>query len=141
MGLGLASTQQAVQADKIQLAVFVPQHFSQRILPLNRALCLPRVQVKINKSRNGFYIGAAIGFFGYIIQATNGADPKQLGIVELLIDSFTLSLVSGCIFFLGVSALAGRGHTDNINSEKHDIEIRAKLNNEVVTHNTSKKLK
>jgi len=36
--LRLASTQQAVQADKIQLAVFVPQHFSQRILPLNRAL-------------------------------------------------------------------------------------------------------
>ena len=76
-----------------------------------------------------------------MIQATNGADPKQLGIVELLIDSFTFSLVSGCIFFLGVSALAGRGHADNINSEKRDIEIRAKLNNEVATHNTSKKLK
>jgi len=37
--LGLASTQQAVQADKIQLAELVPRHFSQRILPLNRALC------------------------------------------------------------------------------------------------------
>ena|GEM_PF-2439375 len=38
MGLGLASTQQAVQADKIQLAELVPRHNSQRILPLNRAL-------------------------------------------------------------------------------------------------------
>ncbi|MEI8640649.1 hypothetical protein P4S68_04170 [Pseudoalteromonas sp. Hal099] len=79
--------------------------------------------MKINKSRNGFYIGAAIGFFGYMIQATNGADPKQLGIVELLIDSFTFSLVSGCIFFLGVSALAGRGHADNINSENATLKL------------------
>jgi len=38
VGLGLASTQQAVQADKIQLAELVPRCFSQRILPLNRAL-------------------------------------------------------------------------------------------------------
>jgi len=45
--LRLASTQQAVQADKIQLAVFVPQHFSQRILPLNRALCALTKNFKI----------------------------------------------------------------------------------------------
>jgi len=36
--LRLVSTQQAVQADKIQLAELVPRHFSQLILPLNRAL-------------------------------------------------------------------------------------------------------
>jgi len=40
--LRLASTQQAVQADKIQLAELVPRHFSQLILPLNRALALLR---------------------------------------------------------------------------------------------------
>jgi len=40
VGSGLVSTQQAVQADKIQLAELVPRHFSQLILPLNRALCV-----------------------------------------------------------------------------------------------------
>jgi len=40
VGLGLASTQQAVQADKIKLAELVPRHYSQLILPLNRALAV-----------------------------------------------------------------------------------------------------
>jgi len=43
--LGLASTQQAVQADKIQLAELVPRHFSQLILPLNRALCAEFIKI------------------------------------------------------------------------------------------------
>jgi len=95
--------------------------------------------VKINKTRNGFYIGAAIGFLGYLIQATTGVTPKELDITELLFDSFIFSMVSGCIIFLGVSSLAGRGHADNINSQKRDSEIRERLNQEVATHNISDK--
>jgi len=43
--LRLASTQQAVQADKIKLAELVPRHFSQLILPLNRALCAEFIKI------------------------------------------------------------------------------------------------
>ena len=95
--------------------------------------------MKINKSRNGFYVGAAIGFLGYLIQATSGANPNELDISELLLDCFIFSILSGCLIFLGVSSLAGRGHADNINSQKRDNEIRERLNQEVATHNISDK--
>ena len=89
--------------------------------------------VKVGKRRNGFYIGAAVGFLGYLIQETTGANPNTIAISDLLFESFLFSIVSGILFLLGFSALAGRGSADNINSEKRDTEIRAKVNQEIAT--------
>ncbi|ASP49781.1 hypothetical protein B5D82_19590 [Cognaticolwellia beringensis] len=89
--------------------------------------------VNLGKRRNGFYIGAAVGFLGYLIQETTGSNPNALAITDLLFESFLFAIVSGVLFLLGFSALAGRGHADSINSQKYDDEISHKVNKEVAT--------
>ena len=62
MGLGLASTQQAVQADKIKLAELVPRHYSQLILPFNRTLYFKESPVRVEKSMEGWLFVLIIVF-------------------------------------------------------------------------------
>lgn len=85
------------------------------------------------KRRSGFYIGFAVGFMGYMVQKSSGKTIIDLSPTELLFESFVFALFSGGLLLLGVSALAGRGHADNVNSQKYDGEIRGKLNKEVAS--------
>ncbi len=85
------------------------------------------------KRRSGFYIGFAVGFMGNMVQKSSGNTIIDLSPTELLFESFVFVLFSGGLLLLGVSALAGRGNADNVNSQKYDGEIRVKLNKEVAS--------
>ncbi|AEE21869.1 hypothetical protein Glaag_0907 [Glaciecola sp. 4H-3-7+YE-5] len=85
------------------------------------------------KRRSGFYIGFAVGFMGNMVQKSSGNTIIDLSPTELLFESFVFALFSGGLLLLGVSALAGRGNADNVNSQKYDGEIRGKLNKEVAS--------
>ncbi|MGB0935921.1 MAG: hypothetical protein ACPGTQ_00615 [Colwellia sp.] len=87
----------------------------------------------MRKRRSGFYIGSAVAFLGYLLHETTGSNRNTVAISALLLDSSLFSIVSGFLFLLGFSALAGRSSADNINSEKRDVEVRNKVNQEVAT--------
>ena len=85
------------------------------------------------KRRTGFYIGYAVGFLSYLIQKSSENNVNDLSLTELLLESAVFAIFSGGLLLLGVSALAGRGHADNVNSQKYNGEIRGKLNKEIAS--------
>ncbi len=89
-----------------------------------------------NKS-NGFYLGVVIGFFGYLIQVTYSENVTTNNVIAVLFESFVFSLFSGALFWLGTSALSGRGHADIENAD--DEPVKRVQTNEKVVGNGSKK--
>ncbi|MDF3126295.1 hypothetical protein [Rheinheimera sp. 1928-s] len=68
--------------------------------------------MRFQRRRNGFYIGAFVGFFGRFINESRLSDPKDTSFVEILFDSALYSLACGILLFVGVVGLAGRAHSD-----------------------------
>lgn len=72
-----------------------------------------------SKTKNGFWLGAGVGFLGYLLQ--KASEEESSSIYNLLLESLAFGLFAGVLFWLGTSALSGRGQADITNSEKETI--------------------
>ena len=101
------------------------------VSPDIKLLCFWKEAVSSIKTKNGFWLGAGVGFLGYLIQKTSEGELSS--IYNLLLESLAFGLFAGVLFWLGTSALSGRGHADIANSEKE--KIRPEPNKEKVMGN------
>ncbi|RUO42195.1 hypothetical protein CWE22_08630 [Pseudidiomarina aestuarii] len=79
------------------------------------------------KRANGFYFGSVIGFLSYLINESFIVQDKISGILSVLIESLFFGLFVGILMMFGLSALAGRAHSDtNCSSDFADLKPNPK---------------